>query len=110
MTERTSTSSTDVHQDKGTELRMTADVKQWDTDFGRYSTLQIEIAEHKTRYFLRQDAAPVLAKLIACLEAAQQDLLASAERGNEYPHDDVPDKSMNSGYAITTMKAIDLPR
>ena len=108
MTERTSISSTDVHQDKGTDLTMTADIKQWDTGFGRYSTLQIGIAEHKTRYFLRQDAAPVIAKLIACLEAAREDMLLS-KRDNEYPRAD-ENSSMHSGYAVTTMKAIDLPR
>lgn len=108
MTERTSISSTDVHQDRGTDLKMTAQVKQWDSEFGRYSTLHIEIAEHKTCYFLRQDAAPLIAKLIACLEAAQQDLLAD-KRGNEYPRPD-EGSSMHSGSAVTTMKAIDLPR
>jgi hypothetical protein len=107
MTERTSISSTDVHQDRGTDLKMTAQVKQWDSEFGRYSTLHIEIAEHKTCYFLRQDAAPLIAKLIACLEAAQQDLLAD-KRGNEYPRPD-EGSSMHSGCGVATMKAIDLP-
>ena len=107
MTERTSISSTDVHQDRGTDLKMTAQVKQWDSEFGRYSTLHIGIAEHKTCYFLRQDAAPLIAKLIACLEAAQQDLLAD-KRGNEYPRPD-EGSSMHSGCGVATMKAIDLP-
>lgn len=108
MTERTSISSTDVHQDRGTDLKMTAQVKQWDSEFGRYSTLHIEIAEHKTCYFLRQDAAPLIAKLIACLEAAQIDLLAS-KHDNEYEGSG-EETSMHRGCGVATMKAIDLPK
>ena len=107
MTERTSISYTDVHQDRGTDLKMSTDVKQWDTDHGRYATLHIEIAEHRTRYFLRQDAAPLIAKLIACLEAAQIDLLAS-KHDNEYEGSG-EETSMHRGCGVATMKAIDLP-